>query len=69
MVTEEDPVALYGTGIQISKSTSPSWCNIFIMQKGAPNSFLHVTSCVDSSEVHIRIESVLTYLNVNKIAV
>ena len=56
-------------GYKISKSTSPSWCNIFIMQTGAPNSLLRVTSGVDSSEVHIRIESVLTCLNVNKIAV
>ena len=69
MVTEEDLVAFSGTGIQISKSTSPSWCNIFIMQTGTLNSFLHVTSCVDSSEVHIRTNSVLTCLNVNKIAV
>jgi len=69
MVTEEDPVAFRGTGIQIIKSTSPSWCNIFTMQTGAPNSFLYVTSCVDSSEVHIRTGSVLTCLNINKIAV
>jgi hypothetical protein len=57
MVTEEDPVAFCGTGIRISKSTSPSWCNIFVMQTGAPNSVLHVTSCVDSSEMHILIDS------------
>lgn len=69
MVTEEDPVAFRGTGIQISKRTSPSWCNIFIVQTGAPNPFLHMTSCVDSSDVHIRTASVLTCLNVNKIAV
>jgi len=53
MVTEADPVAFCGTGIQISKSTRPSWCNIWIMQTDASNPFLHVTSCVDISEVHI----------------